>query len=151
MRRPLYIVLVPAICFAVAGLCPAGDLSLAGGNVTLTIHSAMAGSQPAGAESESCQLRWTTLVSDPIQKITIHTNLAAPHFTLRAQANDLHHGEDADEVTLSTMAHDFVTSIPANVTISDPGECGISYSASASAANGTGTDNHTITFTIVAQ
>jgi hypothetical protein len=151
MRRPIHIAFVPAICLLMAGQSPGADVALVGGNVTLTIQTAIAGQQPAPAENEACALSWTTLPTDPTTKITIWTSLAAAHFVLRAQPNDVVHGMDADEVTLSTTPHDFVTDIPPDVNSASPGQCTISYTASATAAEGSGTDNHNITFTITAQ
>lgn len=152
MKRFPSIVTLPAIgLLLMAGIAGAADVTLVGGNVSMTISTAVAGQQPSDASNENCLLQWTTLVSDPLQKITIQTSLVSPQFTLHAQPNDVVHGAEVDRITLQTTAQDFVTSIPPDVTVSSPGSCTIEYTAAAQAANGTGTDSHTITFTIVGQ
>ena len=54
-------------------------------------------------------------------------------------------------MTISSTAQDFVVSIPPDVPAVDPGTCTLRYTASATAADGKGTDIHTITYTIVDQ
>jgi hypothetical protein len=137
-------------------LCAAGrgaDLTIVNGDVDLTISSASAGQQPDPVMNESCQLRWTTLVTDPTQKIVVSSDLPSPRYTLTLQALNVSAGDGASAgiVPLSTIASDFVVGIPANLPPGDPGECTLRYRASATAAGGTGSDGHTITFTILAQ
>jgi hypothetical protein len=55
-------------------------------------------------------------------------------------------GNAAAEVTLTTTASDFLTNIGRS-----SGSCGLLYTAIALASQGTGTDSHTITFTVQAQ
>jgi hypothetical protein len=129
------------------------DVSVLNGDVDLTISSAPAGQQPAAVINEACQLQWTTLPADATKKITVQTSLATPSFTLTASAVNVSAGDGtaAGTVTLSTTAEDLVVSIPAGVPVSDPGTCTLRYRASAAVASGTGSDDHTITFTIVDQ
>ncbi len=129
------------------------DVTILGGNVGLTISSATAGQQPNSVTNEICQLQWSTLVSDSTKKVTAQTSMGAPSFALSICAVNVSAGDGsaAGEVTLSTAPLDFVLSIPAGIPASDPGSCTLRYTASATAADGTGTNMHTITFTIVDQ
>ncbi|HEY3296331.1 MAG TPA: hypothetical protein VGL38_12965 [bacterium] len=129
------------------------DLAVLNGDVELTVSSATAGQQPIAATSETCQLQWTTLVADATKKITAQSSLATPSFVLTVNAVSISAGDGtaAGPVTLSTSAGDLIVNIPAGVLVSDPGTCTLRYTASATAANGTGSDSHTITFTIVDQ
>jgi hypothetical protein len=100
-----------------------------------------------------CQLQWSTLVSDPTQKITVRTNMATPGFSLIVRAVNVSVGDGASagDVSLSTTETDFIVDIPSGVPPGDPGTCTVRYTASSTASDGTGTDIHTVTFTIVNQ
>jgi hypothetical protein len=129
------------------------DLTLLNGDVNLVISSATAGQQPDAVTSESCQLRWTTLPADATKKIVVGTALVSPRFSLTVRALNVNsgHGTSAGIIPLSASAADLIVSIPPNLTVGDPGECTLRYAASATAAGGTGSDNHTVTFTILDQ
>lgn len=122
------------------------QVAITGGNLTLTINSATGGSNPDDAtDNTTCDLLWTT--NDPVtQKITVATDLAAPVFTLTVEAQVVSGGTAAAAVTLSTTATDFVNTIDTTV-----GNCDLAYTASATAAQGTGSDSHTVTYTITNQ
>ncbi|MBU1948725.1 MAG: hypothetical protein KJ927_08445 [Candidatus Eisenbacteria bacterium] len=121
------------------------EVAIVGGNVTLTIDSATAGSQPDDAtDATTSDLNWTT--NEASKKITVATDLADPDFTLKVVAANVAGGTAAAQVTLSTIAADFVTGISTTV-----GTCDLSYTASATAAQGTGSDVHTVTYTITAE
>lgn len=118
------------------------ELLIIGGNVTLTINTATAGSEPDDAvDSTTADVVWTTNAEN--KKITIESNLAAPNFTLKAVAQGVSGGTAAPEVTVTDTAADFVTGIAKTI-----GVCDIQYTAQATAAQGTGSDVHTITFTL---
>ena len=118
------------------------ELGLSGGALTLTIDTAAAGSEPADAvDNTSCDLLWST--NEAGKKITVQTDLAAPNFILKVLAQTVSGGTAASEVTLSTTATDFVTGI-----VTTTGSCDLQYTANTTAAQGTGTDNHTITYTL---
>lgn len=120
------------------------ELAITGGNVTLTINTVTAGSEPDDAvDNTTADLDWTT--NEATKKITVATDQAAPTFTLKAVAQNATGGTAASEVTLSTTAADFVTTISTTT-----GGCDIQYTASATAAQGTGSDVHTVTYTITA-
>lgn len=121
------------------------ELAVTGGNVTLTIDSATAGSDPdAVADVTTCDLFWTT--NETTRKITVETDLAAPDFTLLVVAQNVSGGTAAPQVTLSTTADDLVTGVSETV-----GSCDLAFAAYATAAQGTGSDVHTITYTITAE
>ncbi len=109
--------------------------------ITLIIDTATAGSEPTDATDTTCTLLWTT--NQTSRKITVATNLALPKFTLKVLATGVIGGTAASEVTLSTTAADFVTDIATTI-----GDCTLEYTASATAAQGTGSDVHTVTYTI---
>ncbi|MBM3324750.1 MAG: hypothetical protein FJY66_03695 [Calditrichaeota bacterium] len=113
----------------------------------------MAGQEPTSVTDETGQLQWTTLELDPTKKITAQTNLASPNFTLKVLAINVSSGDGtaAGEVTLTTGAANFVVDIPAGIPVGDPGTCILRYRASATASDGTGTDVHTVTYTITDQ
>ncbi|MBD3334864.1 MAG: hypothetical protein GF355_05060 [Candidatus Eisenbacteria bacterium] len=120
------------------------EVGITGGNITLTIDSATPGSDPDDAtDATTCDLDWTT--NESSQKITVATDLASPNFTLSVEAINVTGGTSAGAVTLSTTAQDFVTGISTTT-----GSCDLSYTASANASDGTGTDVHTVTYTITA-
>jgi hypothetical protein len=119
------------------------EVAVTGGAVTLTINSATAGSEPDAASDSTTGLAWTT--NDAGQKITVETDLASPTFTLQVLATGVTGGSAALEQTVSHTAADFITGMSAQT-----GGCTLQYDASASAAQGTGSDGHTITFTMLA-
>jgi len=81
-----------------------------------------------------------------LRKVTVKTNLAAPKYILKALAVAPTQGTASAEVTLSTTAADFLINAGRS-----SGSCTIQYSGYALASKGTGTDTHTITFTVAAQ
>ena len=118
------------------------ELGISGGNVTLTINTATAGSNPTDAQDNTTSdLLWTS--NESSKKVTVATDLAAPNFTLKTLAQNVTGGTAAAEITLSTTVSDFVTGIG-----STTGNCDLQYTASTTAASGTGTDSHTITYTL---
>ncbi len=120
------------------------ELAITGANFTLTINNATAGSEPDDAtDSTSTDLLWTT--NQASKKITVATSLASPNFTLKVVAQSVSGGTAASEVTLSDTATEFVTGIATTI-----GNCELAYTASATAAEGTGSDAHTVTYTLTA-
>jgi hypothetical protein len=117
------------------------ELGLTGGNITLTISTATAGQEPDPATNTACTLAWTTNQAN--RKITVATNLASPTFTLKVLAQSVTGGSAAPEVTLTNTATDFVTGVAKTI-----GGCTLGYTASATAAQGTGSDVHTVTYTL---
>ena len=122
------------------------ELAITGGNITLTINTAVAGSEPSDAvDNTTCDLDWTT--NEASKKITIVSNLslAAQSFTLLAVAQNVTGGTAASEVTVDDSADDFVTGVATTT-----GGCDLQYTGQALIADGTGSDVHTITYTLTA-
>ncbi len=120
------------------------EIAISGGNLTLTISTATAGSDLDDAtDNSTCDLAWTT--NQASRKITAATDLGAPTFVLKVVAQNVTGGTAASEVTLSTTAADFVTAVSQS-----SGTCDLAYTASATAAQGTGSDVHTVTYTVTA-
>ena len=118
------------------------EVGITGGNITLTINTATAGSQPTDAvDNTTCDLAWSTNQSS--KKITVQTSLGSPTFALKVAAQNVSGGTAGSEVTVSTSAQDFVSSISTTV-----GSCDLQYTASATLSDGTGSDVHTITYTM---
>ena len=118
------------------------ELAITGGNITLTINTATAGQEPTDAvDNTTCDLDWTTNQAN--KKVTVATDLGAPTFTLKVVAQNVTGGTAAAEVTLSTTAADFVTGIATTT-----GGCDLQYTASATVSQGTGSDVHTVTYTL---
>jgi len=121
------------------------ELAIDGEDLTLTINSATAGWDPEDATDDTtCDLLWTT--NEPSKKITVVTDLAFPSFTLKVEAQTIiGGGTAAGEVILNTTGTDLVTGVATTT-----GGCDLKYTASATAEQGTGTETHTITYTLTA-
>ena len=122
------------------------ELAITGGNVTLTINAAVAGADPTNDTDVSTTLAWTSNDTNT-KKITVATDIN-PTYTLTVQATATAGGTGlgAKTLTLAAGAQDFVGTIAQTV-----GNCTLTYTASATAALGTGTDVHTVTYTLVDQ
>jgi hypothetical protein len=117
------------------------EIAVTGGDIVLTINSATAGSDPDSENDATTGLLWTT--NETGKKITVETDNAAQNFTLKVVATGVTGGTAAAEVTLTTTPTNYVTGIAETL-----GGCTSSYTASATAAQGTGSDVHVVTFTI---
>jgi hypothetical protein len=93
---------------------------------------------------QSSSIFWGTNSSS--RKVTANTDLAAPQFELRLVASSPTRGTPAPEFALSTIPQDLLLDIGRSL-----GSSLLQYTGVAYASQGTGTDVHTITFTIVAQ
>jgi hypothetical protein len=121
-------------------------LQVSAGSVSLNIasSSAVAGQDLMSVGDQSTSLIWGTNSSS--RKVTISSSLAAPVFTLKALAVSPTQGSPAAEATLNSTPVDFLLNIGRSL-----GVCSIRYTGIALASQGTGTDSHTITFTIQTQ
>lgn len=81
-----------------------------------------------------------------LRKITVRTNLAAPLFTLKVLAVAPTQGTACPEVTLTTVAADFLINLGRS-----SGTATLQYTGTALATAGVGTDSHTVTYTITVQ
>jgi hypothetical protein len=119
-------------------------VNVSSGSVAITITGAatVAGQNLIGSVvNTSTTLYWASNSSG--KKITVQSNLAAPTHTLALLALSPTAGTAAAEVTLSTTPTDFMTNIGRTL-----GSCTLQYTGTALATEGTGTDTHTVTFTI---
>lgn len=122
-------------------------LQVSSGTVSLTLGSAevTAGVDLIGPVTNSAtSLLWG--FNSSARKVSVKTNLAAPKYTLKVVAVAAPPGTACPEVTLSTLDRDFLIN-----TGRSSGTCTIQYTGSALASAGTGTDTHTVTFTVAAQ
>ncbi len=121
---------------------PINELAITGASVTLTCNTATAGQEPDDAvDNLTADLDWTT--NEASKKVTVATNLGSPTFTLKVVAQNVTGGTAESEITLSTTATNFVTGVAMTT-----GGCDLQYTASATAAQGTGSDVHTVTYTL---
>lgn len=121
-------------------------IQVTSGTVNLTIAgaNAVAGQDLMTVTNQSTSLLWG--INSSLKKITVSSSLASPLFTLKILAVSPTQGTAAPEVTLSTMANDFLLTVGRS-----SGSCGLRYTGEALASQGTGTDAHTITFTVQSQ
>jgi len=122
-------------------------VQVSAGTATLTLSSAAvtAGVDLMGPVTNSAtSLLWG--FNSSLRKVTVQTNLVAPKYILSVLAVAPTQGTASPEVTLSTAAADFLIN-----TGRSSGSCTIQYTGYALASAGSGTDTHTITFTVAAQ
>lgn len=110
-------------------------------NMTISGANAVAGQDLMTSTNQATNLLWG--INSSLKKITVNTSLAAPLFTLKVLAGSPTQGTAAPQVTLSTTPMDFLTNVGRS-----SGNCILQYTAEALASQGTGTDPHTITFTV---
>lgn len=121
------------------------ELALAGGNITLTVDTATAGSEPDAATDNTTSLDWTS--NEASRKITAESGANPSGATLSVTGTvDTGTGSSAGAVSLSTVAQDLVTGFGQEV-----GGASLDYSASATAADGTSSTTYTITYTLTAE
>lgn len=116
------------------------------GTVNLSISGALviAGQDLMTTSNQATSLLWG--VNSSNKKVTVRTSLAAPKFTLKIEAMGPTQGVSAGQVTISTIAQDLLINIGRS-----SGTSVLRYTGEALASQGTGTDAHTITFTVVNQ
>jgi|GEM_PF-682916 len=124
------------------------EIALLSVNTGVTLNITGAGT-PAGqdlmtATDQSSTLWWG--LNGTSKKITVNTNNAGPFFVLKVEALSSTQGTPASTVTITTAAKDFITGLGLNM-----GSCTLRYTAEALASTGTGSDSHTITFTVQTQ
>ena len=125
------------------------QISVRGGNPTLSITTGFPGSEPIPVVNVATSLRYRRQAR--IAKITVTTSCPGQRFTLKVLATGIDQGVAAPEVTLlhGMLNTDVITNIPssgftwANATLQ--------YTASATFADGDGNDVHTVTYTLSAQ
>jgi len=135
-----------------------GVIRVLGGNQTLNITTAVAGSEPLPVVNTSSTLRYWRQNTNNFTKVTVRTSCPGQSFNLRVLATGVTRGVAAPEVNLvdGMLAVDFITNIqnqrPPNWT-SDT--ITLRYTASATFAQGNsaemGNDVHTVTYTLQVQ
>ncbi len=128
------------------------QLSVAGGNQTLSITTAVPGSQPTSVVNTACTLNYQK--QSAISRITVSTSCPGQKFGLSVVATSVTLGVAAPQVTLLNggPAMNLITNIPK--TGAKNGSCILQFTASATFSQGTsadfGDDVHAITYTILA-
>ncbi len=110
-------------------------------NLTISGANAVAGQDLMLETNSATSLLWG--INGSLKKVTVGTSLGAPLFTLKVFAAAPSQGTAAPEVTLSVIPSDFLLNLGRS-----SGSCTLQYTAEALASQGTGTDAHTITFTV---
>lgn len=129
------------------GSAGAGEVTCLG-TPYLAISTATAGQDPDPAVDASCKMRYRKLsAAEPTLKITVGTNLGNPAFSLKVEGINAGAGTPTGVVTLGTTAQDFLMDITNTIKKT----CDLRYVATALASDGTGTDDHIVTYTIVIQ
>jgi hypothetical protein len=113
-------------------------------NLNVSGSSAIAGQNQMTVTDQTTTLLWGT--NSSLKKITVNTSLASPLYTLKVLALSPTIGTAAPEVTLSTVPADLLLNIGRS-----SGSCQLRYTGIVLASQGTGTDSHTITFTVQTQ
>ena len=129
------------------------QISILGGNPSLTISSGVAGGQPVSVINTASSLRWRKQTY--IAKITVSTSCPGQRFGLSVVATNVTYGVAGPAVTLTNgmLAANLITNIPTgNPTFRT---ATLRYTASATFAQGNstelGNDVHTVTYTLLAQ
>ncbi len=147
---------------AALGLCVAGffvlspgqAISVTGGNQTMTVTTAVIGSEPTAVTNTSIRLRIRRQAA--ISKVTARTSCPGQSFNLRVVVTSSPIGTIAPEVNLvnGMLATDILTNIPVAGSTAQQ-TVRIRYTASSTFAQGNssemGADVHSITYTIIAQ
>jgi hypothetical protein len=128
------------------------QVTVRGGNITLTIATGIAGGQLTNVVNTITTLRYTKQAR--ISKITVATACAGQRFNLQVVATSATRGTAQPAVMLinGNPAVDFIRDMPRT---GGAGTCTLQYTASATFAQGNstelGNDIHTVTYTIQAQ
>jgi hypothetical protein len=147
MRRLEILLLALWLVLGLSGPAGAGEVTCLGTPI-LVISTATPGQDPDPAVDASCKLRYRKdSAAEPTLKITVATNLGSPVFSLEVEAINAGGGTSTGLVALGTTAQDLLT----DITNTLKKTCDLRYVATALASDGTGTDDHTVTYTIVIQ
>jgi hypothetical protein len=150
----LFLTLLPRIAFGQNSAAhtvtvivnPVTVMQIIGGTINLNITNANA---IAGQDQMSVMDQTTTIlwgINYSLRKITIKTDLNPQKFAVTALAVNPTVGTAASEVTLSITAYDLLTNLGRS-----SGSASIRYTGIALASQGTGSENHFLTFTIATQ
>ncbi|MEX1138338.1 MAG: hypothetical protein WEB33_02345 [Bacteroidota bacterium] len=155
-QRVVFQVIV-AYAFLLLGVAvevASGQITVNGGNITLAVTTAFAGSEPMAVTNTITTVRYQKQAV--VTKITVATICPGQKFNLGVSATAVGGGTPAPQVTLMNgmLATDFITGIPPR----PPGgflTASLQYVASSTFAQGNsaelGDDVHTVTYTLIAQ
>ncbi len=155
MRTPgRTLVLVMAVLFLGSFSVSYGQMTIQGGNISMTISTGAAGGEPTPVTDATIALRFKLQTS--LTKITVRTTCPGQRFNLAVVASSVPVGTPAPEVSLidGMFDVDLIVSIPpkppnANQTAT------LLYTASSTFAQGNsaelGNDVHTVTYTLTDQ
>ena len=138
-----------------APVSQAQTISLSGGSRTLTINSAVAGSEPAEVTDNVTVIDWDATALGATAKITVGTAVPTQAFSLFVTL-DVTSGEGTSqgekELTDGMADADILLDIPTGTPV---GAGTLTYRGKATASQGNsvsqGDDVHTVTYTILAQ
>jgi len=157
-RKFIILILLFSFVAIFANKAHSQSVEITGVDVSLTISTATAGQDPDPVTDVATGLRYYAAAGP--HKITVKTSLSSQNFTLTVKAINIvtggdggaSGGNDQGVVTLSTTPRDFdfIRDIKKG-TSGVPHTCTLKYTASATVSQGTGSDVHTITYTIVKQ
>jgi hypothetical protein len=110
----------------------------------ITITTAVPGSEPTPVTNTTRTLSWTT--NEATKKVTVEANAAYATYELKALATSITGGGSAaaEKTFDDAVPADFVTGVDTEI-----GGCTIQYTATATAAAGSGSEMNNITFTLV--
>jgi hypothetical protein len=135
--------------FLCAIACGIQAQTLRGTAPKITVNAAVPGSEPTPVSSVSSSIRYSG--TNVISKITVRTVCPNQKFDLSVIATGTFtgHGSPVSVTLLNGMlAADFITSIPVFAAQNTPT---LRYTCAPQFSDGTGTDNHTVYYTQVAQ
>jgi hypothetical protein len=147
VRRVTTAFVTASVLAVLTGVALPAKVDMTGGDVFLALSAATPGRGPDPVIDFQSGLRFKLSASDPTMKITVETNLGNPRFSLTVEAVNETHGTSQGKVELGTVARDLL----GDVTSAKNQTCELRYEATALVADGTGSDAHTITYTIVPQ
>lgn len=124
--------------------------TLSANALTINVTTAVPGSEPTPVVNTSLQITYSTpKKGNANYKITVSTRCPNQLFALSVVAVNISSGggSAAPSVTLQDgmLATDFITGIPKN---SGPYTASLQYTSSPLFSNGTGSDSHTVTYTV---
>jgi hypothetical protein len=131
----------------------AQQIEVRGGNKTLSITTAVVGSEPTPVTNATGTLRYRR--QSQVTKITVQTSCPSQAFTLKVLAQSVPLGTAAPEVTLTNgmPATNFIVNIPAGSNTRFT--CTLRYTASVTFSQGNsaelGNDVHNVVYTLVRQ
>jgi hypothetical protein len=124
------------------------QFSVRGGNQTISVTTAVAGSEPTPVVNTSSSLRYSAQAN--ITRITVQTTCPNQNYTLTVVATGVTRGVAAPAVTLidGAPASNLITNIPkawgGNATVT------LQYTCTALFSQGSGSDVHTVKYTLIA-